>query len=299
MLRTLLAAALLLGPALPAVAEFTPEQVERVRLAAEAGDPAMQLTLGRLHHRGQGVEQDFAEANRWFHRAIDGGNAEANYDLGNAYLRGEGVAKDVAEGTRRMQAAQAAGVAEAGPVLDRQYARGRFLDAADPAEGVAIYRTGAERGHPVAQAKLGLLYREGIGVTQDGAQALHWLGLAAEQGDVEAQGAIGTLYDEGVVVEADKALAARWFRRAADAGDRQAQFNLGSMYANGVGVEKDLVQAVKWLTLSSEKVHSSRYLLYRLEEDLTPEERENRPSPGRRMGADRTRSRRCAGVGRG
>ncbi len=44
------------------------------------------------------------------------------------------------------------------------------------------------------------------------------------------------------------------------------------MYAHGIGVDKDLRQAVKWLTLSKAQVHSSRSLLWRLEDEITPED---------------------------
>ena len=55
--------------------------------------------------------------------------------------------------------------------------------------------------------------------------------FAAEQGDAKAQSHLGLMYDEGLGVSQDYAEAARWFRLAAEQGDANAQRNL--MYLEG------------------------------------------------------------------
>ena len=45
----------------------------------------------------------------------------------------------------------------------------------------------AEQGHTDAQYKLGWMYHNGRGVTQDDKMAVKWYTLAAEQGHVDAQ----------------------------------------------------------------------------------------------------------------
>ena len=73
----------------------------------------------------------------------------------------------------------------------------------------------------------------------------------AEAGDAEAQVALASLYRGGLGLPADLAQAARWYRRAAAQGDAVAQLNLGDLYARGAGVPRDLVQAHLWLTLAA------------------------------------------------
>ena len=68
----------------------------------------------------------------------------------------------------------------------------------------------------------------------------------AEQGDAGAQSYLGYMYRSGLGVEQDYAEAVKWYRKAADQGDGDAQCNLGVMYCSGLGVEQDYAEAVKW-----------------------------------------------------
>ena len=52
----------------------------------------------------------------------------------------------------------------------------------------------AQRGDPVAQYHLGLMYLNGEGTRQNPAEATKWFRLAAEQGDPRAQLSIGISY---------------------------------------------------------------------------------------------------------
>src|SRR5208337_146562 len=91
----------------------------------------------------------------------------------------------------------------------------------------------AEQGHTGAQNNLGEMYRDGLGVEQDDAEALIWFRRAAGQGDAGGQNNLGEMYGDGLGVEQDDAEALVWFRRAADQGDAGGQNNLGKMYKEG------------------------------------------------------------------
>ena len=94
---------------------------------------------------GKGVQQNDAEAVKWYRRAADQGHAEAQYNLGVMYDDGQGVQQDYAE-------------------------------------AVKWYRRAAEQGHAKAQFNLGNMYREGKGVQQDFSKAVLWFEKAASQG---------------------------------------------------------------------------------------------------------------------
>jgi len=65
-----------------------------IKSAAHGFFPAMNR-LGELYSRKySGVEKNYAEAERWFQIASDGGYAPATYNLGVMYLEGLGVPKD-------------------------------------------------------------------------------------------------------------------------------------------------------------------------------------------------------------
>jgi TPR repeat protein len=81
-----------------------------------------------------------------------------------------------------------------------------------------------------------------------------WADLAAE-GDADSQAALAGLYRSGLGVPQDAAEAARWYRRAAGQGHRVAQLNLGEMYLTGSGVPRDHVRAYFWFSLAAAQGH--------------------------------------------
>ncbi len=178
--------------------------------SAEKGDATAQFNLGVNYFKGQGVEQDYVEAVKWFRKAAEQGNAQAQYNLGVSYANGQGVTKD-------------------------EY------------EAVKWFRKAANQGRADAQSNLGFMYEKGRGVTQDEREAVKWYRKAAEQGDVSGQHNLGVMYRDGQGVEQDYAEAVKWFRKAVEQEYAAAQFNLGVMYANGQGVEQDYTEAVKWI----------------------------------------------------
>ncbi len=146
----------------------------------------------------------------------------------------------------------------------------------------------AEQGHLKAQFFLGLMYKDGDGVSKDADEARYWLRKAAEVGHLDAQDRLGDLYSEegkkakavewyrkaaekghkestnslgymlrhGIGVQADPKQALRWFRRAAKAGNPYGYFNIGTMYEDGKTVPRDLGEALKWYKQAAEAGNS-------------------------------------------
>ena len=71
----------------------------------------------------------------------------------------------------------------------------------------------------------------------------------AEQGFVLAQFNLGVMYDEGMGVTQDFGEALKFYRKAAEQGYVDAQYNLGVMYDEGMGVKKDYIEALKWFSI--------------------------------------------------
>ena len=124
---------------------------------------------------------------------------------------------------------------------------------AAPDTTLAKIQVDAEQGDPDAQALLGVIYSEGVGVApEDAALAAHWYQKSAEQGHLEAQLILGGMYLEGQGVAPDSAEGIRWIEKAANRHSGPAQLVLGSVYILGKGVEKNLVTAYMWLDLARE-----------------------------------------------
>jgi TPR repeat protein len=108
--------------------------------------------LGALYFFGTAVEQDYAQAAKWYLEPAQQGSTYAQYLLGYMYEDGKGVDKD-------------------------------------PAQAAKWYKLAADKGDARAQSRLGWMYYEGTGVEQDLVEAYMWSNLAAAQlsGDERAQ----------------------------------------------------------------------------------------------------------------
>ena len=84
----------------------------------------------------------------------------------------------------------------------------------EEAEAFELYRIAAEQGVAGAQCRLGVMYAEGRGVTQDDTESARWFQLAAAQGDAEAQGGLGLAYATGRGVSQDFITAHMWINVA-------------------------------------------------------------------------------------
>jgi uncharacterized protein len=228
------------------------EAIKWYRKASDRGDALAQARLGRMYAEGRGVQQDYAEAEKWYRKAADRGHAGGQTSLGWMYAEGRGVKRDDAEAVKCYRKAAKQGDAAAQNNLGWMYAKGRGVQQ-DDAEAVKWYRKAAVQGHAVAQSNLGPLYAEGRGVQQDDAEAVKWLRNAAEQGIAGAQFSVGVMYEKGRGVQRDNAEAAMWYRKAADQGYDGAQLNLGVMYVEGWGVQQDEAEAVKWFRKAAEQ----------------------------------------------
>ena len=115
------------------------------------------------------------------------------------------------------------------------------------------FRVLADKGHPIAQSRLGYMYKKGLGVRQSYKSAAKWYQKAAKQGRAEAQVNLGFLYSIGIGLPEDYAMAAKWYRKAAVQGHGVAQYNLGLLYENGDGVPKNNTTALMWVTIAVSK----------------------------------------------
>ncbi len=96
---------------------------------AEHGNASVQFNLGLMYFNGQGTQQDYAMAMKWFRLSAGQGGADAMFSLGLMYYNGFGVPQDYA--------------------------------AAKEWFGVA-----AEQGNAEAQTNLGWMYDMGYGIPQ-------------------------------------------------------------------------------------------------------------------------------------
>lgn len=104
---------------------------------------------------------------------------------------------------------------DAPDVLRFQFQLARTLNKAGRLdEALRLYSELAETGYVAALMSLGMMYEEGLGVTQNHAEAARWYLLAAEKGNRVAQAGLGFMYLEGTGVPQDEAEAKKWMHMA-------------------------------------------------------------------------------------
>lgn len=108
-------------------------------------------------------------------------------------------------------------------------------------------------------------YAVGVNLFSQGndVAAAHWIEQSAQQGLPQAQAHIGNMYLQGLGVGRDAAKALAYLNQAAEQGEPRALGDLGVLYANGDGVEQDLSTAADYFIRSLEKgggQHAKEYL---------------------------------------
>ncbi|MGL5164756.1 MAG: tetratricopeptide repeat protein [Afipia sp.] len=98
------------------------------------------------------------------------------------------------------------------------------------AAAAKLFRPLAEKGNAVAQYRIALMHKMGLGVSKDRKQAQKWSRLAAKQGNTDAQVLLGSLYYKGEGGENDDiARAYMWYDVAATKGNEEAKKELAAI----------------------------------------------------------------------
>ncbi|HSR63009.1 MAG TPA: hypothetical protein VLN56_06355, partial [Gammaproteobacteria bacterium] len=129
-------------------ASVTKEELEAATEPVTSGDPGEDsYTRGMAYAYGEGAQQNYEMAFKYFQHAAEQGYVPAQYRLGVAYANGEGTAQD-------------------------------YVAALD------WYQKAARQGYAIAQRSLCKMYLEGLGVEQNKPLALAWYSILAENGNV-------------------------------------------------------------------------------------------------------------------
>jgi uncharacterized protein len=204
-------------------------------IPAKAAYPGADLfQKGWKYDQGLGTPIDMREAIRFYREAAAAVHPLAKARLARIYFSGNGVEED--------------------PKQAERLSKGICPDVLKA----------AEKGDAVAQAIIGTMYADGLGVARDSEEALQWLRKAAAQKLPLAQANLGVMYEHGIGVKTDYTEAAKWFRKAADQNNAMGQAYLGDLYKEGRGVPPDECEAARLYGLSAAQnyAHAQTNLCY-------------------------------------
>jgi len=95
------------------------------------------------------------------------------------------------------------------------------------AAAAKLFRPLAEKGNAIAQYKVAMMHKMGLGVPKSEKEARKWSRLAARQGNPQAQTLLGSLYYKASGEESpDTVRAYMWYEVAALQGDAEAKKDL-------------------------------------------------------------------------
>ncbi|TDZ40261.1 Protein sel-1-like protein 1 [Colletotrichum spinosum] len=134
--------------------------------------------IGRMYLRGDGIDQSFDQAKRWFERGISHGDAQSQYGLGLMMLHGYGTPKNIAMATD-------------------------------------LFKAAAEQDYAPAQIELGVLYLD-QGGAEDVRIANNYFELAARYGQIEAHYYLAEMIYHGVGRDKTCSMALGYYKNVAE-----------------------------------------------------------------------------------
>jgi TPR repeat protein len=149
--------------------------IDLLRDAAESGLPEAALELGNRYYLGTDeVQQNDAEAVRWWTRAAERDSVPAAFNIGLAFAQDHGQKIDLDGAKRWFSRAAQGGSPEA------QFALGVLsVEAHDYPAAFTHFKTAAGAGSAFAAYNLGAMYEQGLGTHTNLAKATEWYQRAA------------------------------------------------------------------------------------------------------------------------
>ena len=227
--------------------------------AATQGHAGAQTVLGYHYEQGHGVPKNYGEALKWIRKAVDQDYPDGMFHLGRLYSTGKGVKASARDARKWFEKAAKGGSADAivalrlerervltRPAHDKTDQARSAYDRKNYAVAAKLYREAADAGNAVAQVGIGVLLRNGDGVSQNEGEAVKWFRKAAAQGYARGQAQVGLRAVMGQGVSENWREAEQWCGKAADQYDALGLYCLGVMYQFGLGVPHDLETAIRY-----------------------------------------------------
>ncbi|GLU25557.1 peptidoglycan-binding protein [Brucella sp. NBRC 12950] len=156
-----------------------------LREAAMTGDARALFEIGNRYMEGRGVNEDYAEAAKWYEQSARKDFAPALYRMGNMNEKGLGMPRDLNKAIDWYQKAAKQGNANAMHNLAVLFASGAN-GKPENTSAVRWFNEAAELGVKDSQYNLGILAAQGLGTPVNLEESYKWFALAAKSGDKDA-----------------------------------------------------------------------------------------------------------------
>jgi len=247
---------------------YSVDLVKKARL----GDAQAMADLAWCYAIGDGIPQDYSQAELWLSNAnkrgwsgtnawlqrldkrekdllalAKKGDATAQNELGDIYLYFYGGNENQTKAVKWYKKSADSKDKKGLFKLGKCYYHGRGVKT-DYKKAFSLFFRSASRGYDEAQYHVGICHALGIGVPQDKNMAEVFFKEAASQGNPKLQCEIAKEYHYGKIVPRDYEKAFHWFQESANGDNDEAQYWLGYYFYTGICVEQDDSQALKWFS---------------------------------------------------
>ena len=107
------------------------------------------------------------------------------------------------------------------------------------------FHEAARKGFLKAEFKVGMMYRNGLGVPTSYRDALEWFEMGADAGHVPSETMLASMLENGIGRQDLKA-AIEHYKKAALAGQPYAAARLSNIYSGGAYIDEDSEAAARW-----------------------------------------------------
>lgn len=152
--------------------------IDYFRRSADLGYPPAQVTLGYFYETGNIVAQDQGLAVDWYKKAAKQGDPVGSWLLGRLYYTGVGTQKDLNAAATALQKA-----ADQDDPFGKYLLGMVLLERNQYPQAAQWFRRAALQGLPQAQEQLGLMFKNGRGITSDKFEAYVWLLISYDAGN--------------------------------------------------------------------------------------------------------------------
>jgi TPR repeat protein len=213
-------------------------------LEAFEGTPESQFNLGFRYNKGDAVARDYDAAIYWYRRASAGGNSGSFNNMGSIYSDQETGMFDEFQAVQCFQRAADLGC-EVGMYNFADYLINGIGVRKNVKRAIKMLEASAALDYCPAMTKLGDLHHTGEFVELDYAEAFRWYSEAASHEYASGYFGLGLLYGEGLGVTEDLDLAKSYFEKAAETEPSYAS-RLADFYERGVIFAADPEMALMW-----------------------------------------------------
>ncbi len=247
-------------------------------------DPIAQFELGVKYYNGDGVEQNYDEAFKWFTKSSENGNLQAQYNLAVMYENGEGTKENLDEAIKWYKKSSEQGNNDSIEALkelgiyeqdneelvvfvddeeekqeEKKEEINEFYKTAlqayknnDYKKAFEYFTKSAENGNSKAQYNLAAMYENGEGTKENLEEAKKWYKKSAEQGNNDSIEALKELD----INEQDNEELVVFVDDEEEKNNSNELLELGNKYYNGIGVKQDYKKAFEHFKKCAENGNS-------------------------------------------